>query len=170
MRPFGYAHQGKHGQVIVDRGLITLCINETLQPGNYTMEFLDGVLPNVEIKNVIFHDPATIVFWSDNTKTVVKKGENDIYDPEKGLAMAIVKKALGNQGNYYNLFKKWLPKEVVIGVDRSEESKSIEKEVESYSGLMDKIKNLRFDAVDSFRNAVETMFSSNPFTNGVSPR
>lgn len=63
------------------------------------------------IKNVIHHDPATIVYWCDGTKTVVKCGENDIYDPEKGLAMAISKKVLGNEGNYYNEFKKWLPKE-----------------------------------------------------------
>lgn len=63
------------------------------------------------IKNVIHHDPATIVYWCDGTKTVVKCGENDIYDPEKGLAMAIAKKVLGNEGNYYNEFKKWLPKE-----------------------------------------------------------
>ena len=64
-----------------------------------------------KIKKVIFNKPATIVFWSDGTKTVVKCGERDIYDPEKGLAMAIAKKALGNEGNYYELFKKWLPKE-----------------------------------------------------------
>lgn len=64
-----------------------------------------------EIKKVIFNDPATIILWSDETKTVVKCGENDIYDPEKGLAMAIAKKALGNKGNYYNEFKKWLPEE-----------------------------------------------------------
>lgn len=63
------------------------------------------------IKKVIHHDPATIVYWCDGTKTVVKCGENDIYDPEKGLAMAITKKVLGNEGNYYNQFKKWLPKE-----------------------------------------------------------
>jgi hypothetical protein len=63
------------------------------------------------IKNVIHHDPATIVYWCDGTKTVVKCSENDIYDPEKGLAMAISKKVLGNEGNYYNEFKKWLPKE-----------------------------------------------------------
>ena len=25
--------------------------------------------------------------------------------------MAIAKKALGNEGNYYNVFKKWLPKD-----------------------------------------------------------
>ena len=62
------------------------------------------------IKNVIFNDPATIVFWGDGTKTVVK-AENEPFDPEKGLAMAIAKKALGNKGNYYNEFKKWLPKE-----------------------------------------------------------
>ena len=62
------------------------------------------------IKNVIFNDPATIVFWSDNTKTVVK-AQDEPFDPEKGLAMAISKRALGNEGNYYNEIKKWLPKE-----------------------------------------------------------
>ena len=65
---------------------------------------------NPSIKNVIFNDPATIVFWDDGTKTVVK-AEGESFDPEKGLAMAISKKVLGNQGNYYNEFKKWLPKE-----------------------------------------------------------
>lgn len=64
----------------------------------------------MKIKNVLFRDPATIVFWTDGTKTVVK-ADGETYDPEKGLAMAIAKKALGNQGNYYNEFKKWLPEE-----------------------------------------------------------
>ena len=63
---------------------------------------------DVLIRNVIFNDPATIVFWNDGTKTVVK-AENEPFDPEKGLAMAISKKVLGNQGNYYEIFKKWLP-------------------------------------------------------------
>lgn len=62
------------------------------------------------IKNVIFNDPATIVFWSDNTKTVVK-AQDEPFDPEKGLAMAICKRALGNKYIYYNEIKKWLPKE-----------------------------------------------------------
>lgn len=63
------------------------------------------------IKKVIFNKPATIVFWEDGSKTVVKCQDGDIYDPEKGLAMAISKKALGNQGNYCEVFKKWLPEE-----------------------------------------------------------
>lgn len=63
-----------------------------------------------EIKNVIFNDPATIVFWDDGTKTVVKCQDGDEFDPEKGLAMAIAKKAYGNKGSYCNQLKKWLPK------------------------------------------------------------
>ena len=74
------------------------------------------------IKNVIFNYPATIVLWNDGTKTVVKVQDGDVFDPEKGLTMAIVKKLLGNQGNYYNELKKWLPKEekVEFGVTFAE--------------------------------------------------
>lgn len=62
------------------------------------------------ITNVIFNNPATIVFWSDGTKTVVKCDERDEFDPEKGLAMAICKKHFG--GGFYNdIFKKWIPEE-----------------------------------------------------------
>lgn len=62
----------------------------------------------LEILRVVFNGPATIVFWSDKTKTVVKCGKRDKFDPEKGLAMAIVKKMFGNNGNYYNIIKKSL--------------------------------------------------------------
>lgn len=85
------------------------------------------------IKKVIFNYPATIVIWQDGSKTVVKCQDGDIYDPEKGLAMAISKKALGNKGNYCNEFKKWLPedeeeeeKTVELRFDTSEISKSLE--------------------------------------------
>ena len=65
----------------------------------------------LSIEKVIFNDPCTIILWSDKTKTVVKCGEDEEYDPEKGMAMAISKKFLGNKGNYYETFKKWLPEE-----------------------------------------------------------
>lgn len=63
------------------------------------------------IKKVIFNNPATIVFWDDDTKTVVKCGKRDTFDCEKGVAMAIAKKALGNTKDYYKEIKKFLPKE-----------------------------------------------------------
>lgn len=71
---------------------------------DYTRYSAKTTLP---ITNVIFAPPATIVFWNDGTKTVVKC-ENEVYDPEKGLAMAISKRALGNKGNYFETFKKWV--------------------------------------------------------------
>lgn len=69
---------------------------------------------SLTIKKVIFNNPATIILWADGSKTVVMCGERDTYDPEKGMAMAIARKALGNKGNYYNTFEKWLPKESTI--------------------------------------------------------
>lgn len=62
---------------------------------------------NVSIRKVIFSNPATIVLWSDGTKTVVKCGPDDIFDKEKGLAMAIVKKMAGNDSRFHKVFKKW---------------------------------------------------------------
>lgn len=61
------------------------------------------------IKDVIFNYPATIILWKDGTKTIVKAGKNDKYDPEKGFAMAIAKKMFGNEGNYYEVFKEYIP-------------------------------------------------------------
>lgn len=62
---------------------------------------------NVSIRKVIFNNPATIVLWSDGTKTVVKCGPDDIFDKEKGLAMAIVKKMAGNDSRFHKVFKQW---------------------------------------------------------------
>lgn len=71
----------------------------------------------LEIKNVIFNNPATIVFWADGTKTVVKCGRDDKFDPEKGLAMAISKYFFDNAGYYNDVFKKWIPKKETVEVD-----------------------------------------------------
>ena len=68
-------------------------------------------LCTLEIKKVLYKNPATIVFWEDGSKTAVVCHKKDAYDPEKGLAMAILKKMNGNTGSYYKVFKKWLPKE-----------------------------------------------------------
>lgn len=64
-----------------------------------------------EIKDVIFNNPATIVKWSDGTKTVVKCQECDTYNPEIGLAMCIIKHMCGNKSNYNDIFAKWLSRE-----------------------------------------------------------
>lgn len=53
-----------------------------------------------KIKKVIFNGPATIVFWADDTKTVVKMSEEELnYDYEKGFAFAVLRKLFGNMYN-----------------------------------------------------------------------
>lgn len=61
----------------------------------------------MQIEDVIFNEPATIVFWRDGSKTVVKAQDGEPFDPEKGLAMAIAKKTYGNKYDYYNTIKHW---------------------------------------------------------------
>lgn len=61
-----------------------------------------------EIKNVIFNDPATIVFWSDGTKTVVKCMEGKEFNTWDGFAMAICKKLFGKK--FKKTFRTWCGK------------------------------------------------------------
>ena len=72
-------------------------------------------LANPDIKKVIFNDPATIVYWSDNSRTVVKCQDGDTYSKEQGLAMCIAKKYLGNKGNFNEVFKKFIGDEYTHG-------------------------------------------------------
>lgn len=90
---------------------------------------------DLHIRKVIFNYPATIVLWADGTKTVVKAGDRDVYDPEKGLAMAIAKKALGNQGDYYEVFKDWLPKEEESSISLTGLFKKLDKLTEKLSKI-----------------------------------
>lgn len=88
-------------------------IDRPLKPGVYSINtenhrILSLSNPENCIKQVIINEPALIVLWTDGTKTVVKC-QNEEFDPEKGLAMAIAKKALGNTGRYYEVFRKFLP-------------------------------------------------------------
>ena len=87
---------------------ITAYVKETPVTTKYVKyNSFDHLVP--AIKDVKFEDPATIVFWADGTKTVVR-AQDEAYDPEKGLAMAISRKALGNKRDYYHVFLKWLKK------------------------------------------------------------
>ena len=62
------------------------------------------------IRKIIFNDEATIIFWDDGTKTVVKCDIDDYYDREKGIALCIVKHLFGDIGYYNEIFKSFEPK------------------------------------------------------------
>ena len=57
-----------------------------------------------EPEKIIFNPPATIVFWSDGTKTVVKASNGDIFNEEIGFAMALARKVYG-RSHFQKLIK-----------------------------------------------------------------
>lgn len=93
----------------IDKGLY---VTDTYKFECYPLDgisLLNATYP-FEIKKVIYNDPATIVLWTDGTKTVVKCQEDDIYDEQTGLLMCIAKKAYGNTGEFNNVLREWEPK------------------------------------------------------------
>jgi hypothetical protein len=59
---------------------------------------------------VIFHGPATIVYWNDGTKTVVKCQPGDTFSAETGLMAAMLKRYMGNDNTYNKVLNYWLDK------------------------------------------------------------
>lgn len=69
---------------------------------------VDGFAVRPKVKRVIYNNPATIIFWADGTKTVVKCQEGDTYSKEKGFVMAYLKKMLGNDNTFNKEINKWV--------------------------------------------------------------
>lgn len=63
----------------------------------------------LSIKKIIFNGPATIVFWTDGTKTVVKCQPGEIMDAEKGIFAACAKKLLGTNKTGSNYLEQIKP-------------------------------------------------------------
>lgn len=63
-------------------------------------------LPN--ISRVIFNNPATIVYWTDGTKTVVKCQPGDTFSAETGLMAAMLKRFMGNDNSYNKVINRCL--------------------------------------------------------------
>lgn len=142
----------RQGDLIADRG------------GNLSIRYGDGRLNAgkkstsatnaAAIKRVIFNPPATIVYWSDCTKTVVKCNVNDIFDPEKGLAMAIAKRCAGNTRAYYAEIRHWVAE---CGKDYPGKPYTESSSVEN-----DTLKKYIAQAKKSYEAALEAATKGNP--------
>jgi len=93
-----------------------------------------------QIDRVIYNDPATIILWKDGTKTVVKCMEGEEYDPEKGFAMAVLKKLFGE--SYGKIMKEFVKPEL-----RKRERASEQMTTFTFNGVV----------ANSLREAMEKM-------------
>jgi hypothetical protein len=109
-----------------------------------------------EIKNVIFNDPATIVLWADDTKTVVKCQEGDKFNPETGLAMAIVKRMYGNTGKYCEIFKKWVPE---VESEYPNIMLGLKLDGDEYVRALERIREVAKKTTMSWKEAANTLYA-----------
>lgn len=66
-----------------------------------------------DIRDIIFNGPATVILWRDGSKTVIKQQKGDKWDPEKAVAMAVMKKVFGTNvtgSNYLEFVKPYIEK------------------------------------------------------------
>lgn len=61
-----------------------------------------GTITPVKPERVLIQGTATIIWWSDGTKTIVKCQKGDKMDPEKGTAMCVMKKFMGTNETHSN--------------------------------------------------------------------
>lgn len=107
------------------------------------------VLP--EMKKVIFNGPATTILWKDGTKTTVKCQAEDVWSDEVGIAMCCLKRILGNEGNFNNIFRKAMK---VAEMQTKKEELVINKDAKK---ILEKIPHFdsAYDAVPEDYNFVE---------------
>ena len=117
-----------------------------------------------KIKNIDFQPPLTIIVWEDGTKTFVKCAKDEMFDPEKGAAMAITKKALGDKYAYIETISyyvnKWLKKDKnrnYIEENKKESEKFTDKENSIIKYLRD-CEDSREEVTDYILNLVKEIY------------
>ena len=57
------------------------------------------------VKKIIYNDPATIVFWKDGTKTVVKCAKGEKFNEYTAFCAALAKKVYGTNSRVTKIVK-----------------------------------------------------------------
>ena len=115
------------------------------------------VLP--KMKKVIFNGPATTILWKDGSKTTVKCQAEDVWSDEVGIAMCCLKRILGNEGNFDNIFREAMKVAVVQEMKTTTEtainsSEYISSALENMSDNIDQINNFMKDAANALDKAL----------------
>lgn len=82
-------------------------------------------------EKIIFNDPVTVVFWTDKTKTIVRKSDNDPYDKYMAFCAALAKKVYENNTQIHKIIES--------GIDQKEKDRAkAKKEAAKKKGTSEK--------------------------------
>ena len=81
------------------------CAAKTVCAHHCEQDYSFRTLP--PIKRVLFNNPATIVFWADGTKTIVKCMEGEKFERYAGFAAACMKKLFKSTLHAKDIMEKY---------------------------------------------------------------
>lgn len=92
-----------HDKMKFPRNIADHCVNDVLA----TIKFAETKnFYSLNVSKIIFNPPATIVFWEDGTKTVVKCSAEDEFNEYYGLLAALGKKVYESNSQIKKLIDK----------------------------------------------------------------
>ncbi len=62
---------------------------------------------SLAVNKIVYNPPATIVFWGDGTKTVVKAAAGTEFNAYHAFTAAVAKKLYGNNSRVNKIVNKW---------------------------------------------------------------
>ena len=124
-RLFDYLHKGTKLNLRVEsRGLFLEKDLNVVKASTLTPE------------RIIHSGPATIVFWNDKTKTVVKCSENDVYDEYEAFCAALAIKMFGSNSH----LKKMIHDKTEERTSKKEANVEVKCEDNSLQEALNKLK------------------------------
>ena len=92
-----------HDKMKFPRNIADHCVNDVLA----TIKFAETKnFYSLNVSKIIFNPPATIVFWEDGTKTVVKCSAEDEFSEYYGFLVALGKKVYESNSQIKKLIDK----------------------------------------------------------------
>ena len=88
-----------------------------------------GAITAIKPTKVLIQGTATIIWWSDGTKTVVKCQKGDKIDPEKGIAMCVMKKFMGTNETHSNYLD--FAKDAIAEYEKQQAEEKAKKKAEA---------------------------------------
>lgn len=76
-----------------------------------------GMKKLTRVDRIIFNPPATIVIWKDGHKEVVKCSDDELFEPEVGVAMCFMKRIFGSRHRFTKLVYECLDEEAEDKLD-----------------------------------------------------
>lgn len=113
---------------------------------------------HLNVARIIFSPPATIVFWKDGTKTVVKCADGEPFSEYNGFAAALLKKVFGSNSAVKKLIQRKKQYDASAkATPASAQTTALEQRFKELGNEYERLKN-RAENLNLYLRKVETTF------------